>query len=229
GYLVAAALVSVTASSLGMVSSVPLARNLLTPARTSRHVVSASIVSFAAVAAAAGVFALVGDRIVQAALGPAYAGDVGDEIGRLVVLLGPWMATSIGVTITFPILFVAGRGGRLPLLAVAALALHVAVVWALVRAFDLDGAAIALAVSTLAVLVALLLLLSPRVFAEAARGLALGALVIGGLALAAYAAAGTLLPAVLAAVLGSAAFAVLLLATSRLGLRQAWSYLRALE
>jgi len=228
-YLVAAALVSVTASSLGMVSSVPLARTLLTPARTSRHVVSASLVSFAAVAAAAGVFALVGDRIVQAALGPAYAGDVGDEIGRLVVLLGPWMAASIGVTITFPILFVAGRGGRLPFLAVAALAFNVVVVWALVRAFDLDGAAIALAISTLVVLVALLLLLSPRVFTEAARGLALGALLIGGLALAAFAAAGALLPAVLAAVLGSAGFAVLLLATSRLGLRQAWSYLRALE
>ena len=59
------------------VSSVPLARAALSPARASRHVVSMSLVSFAAVAAAAGVFALVGDRIVHAALGPAYEGDGG--------------------------------------------------------------------------------------------------------------------------------------------------------
>ena len=84
-----------------------------------RHVVSTSLVSFAAVAAAAGVFALVGEPIVRAALGPAYAGDAGGEIGRLIVLLGPWMAASIGVTITFPLLFVAGKERRLPLLAIA--------------------------------------------------------------------------------------------------------------
>ena len=78
-------------------------------------------VSFAAVAAAAGVFALVGERIVHAALGPHYEGDAGGEIGRLIVLLGPWMAASIGVTITFPMLFVAGKRRRLPLLAIGAL------------------------------------------------------------------------------------------------------------
>ena len=52
-YFVAAALVSVTATSLGVVSSVPLTRDVLSPARASRHVISASLVSFAAVAAAA--------------------------------------------------------------------------------------------------------------------------------------------------------------------------------
>ncbi|NUT56710.1 MAG: hypothetical protein HOQ03_12110, partial [Thermoleophilia bacterium] len=124
-YFVASALVAVTASSLGMVSSVPLSRAALSDERVSRHVVSTSLVSFAAVAAAAGVFALVGDRIVHAALGSAYEGDAGGEIGRLIVLLGPWMAASIGVTITFPMLFVARRERRLPLLAVLALALHV--------------------------------------------------------------------------------------------------------
>ena len=35
--------------------------------------------------------ALVGGRIVTGALGHAYAGSVGDEVGRLVVYLAPWM------------------------------------------------------------------------------------------------------------------------------------------
>jgi O-antigen/teichoic acid export membrane protein len=228
-YFVGAALVSVTASSLGMVSSVPLSRVALSPARASRHVVGMSLLSFAVVAAAAGVFALVGDRIVEAALGPEYAGAAGNEIGRLVVLLGPWMAVSIGVTITFPILFVAGRERRLPALAVAALVVHVIAAWAAVEAFELDGAAFALTFTTLGILVSLLLLLSPQVLADGSRGLALGALVVGGAALVAFAAAGAVLPAPAAAAAGAVLFAGLLFAGRRLGLRQAWGYLRTLE
>ena len=228
-YFVAAALVAVTASSLGMVSSVPLARAALSPERASRHVASTSIVSFAAVAAAAGIFALVGDSIVRAALGPAYEGDAGGEIGRLVVLLGPWMAASIGVTITFPMLFVAGRDRRLPLLAVAALALHVLVAWAAVRALDLDGAALALTVSTLVVLVALLLLLGTRVLASSGRSLALGAVAVGGLALFAFGLPAAFLPDAVAVFAGAGIFGALLLAARDLGLRQAWGYLRTLD
>ena len=228
-YFVAAALVAVTASSLGMVSSVPLARAALSDERASRHVASTSLLSFAAVAAAAGVFALVGDTLVRGALGSAYAGDAGGEIGRLVVLLGPWMAASIGVTITFPLLFVAGRTRLLPLLAVAALAVHVVVAWAAVRALDLDGAALALTVSTLALLVVLLLLLSPGVLAASGRMLAAGAAALGGLALLAFGAPALVLPDLAAAALGLAAFAGLLLALRGFGLRQAWGYLRALH
>ena len=228
-YFAAAALISVTASSLGLVTSAPLSRGAFSPERASRHVVSTSLVSFAAVAAAAGVFALVGDRIVHAALGADYEGDVGGEIGRLIVLLGPWMAVSIGVTITFPMLFVAGRDRRLPLLAAAALALHVVATWLLVSAFELDGAAVALTVSTLAVLAALLLLLSPRVLRAGARGLLFGAALIGGLALAAFGVASAVLAASPAAVVGAVLFAASLVAVRRLGLQQAWGYLRTLE
>jgi hypothetical protein len=228
-YFAAAALISVTASSLGLVTSAPLSRGVFSPERASRHVVSTSLVSFAAVAAAAGVFALVGDRIVHAALGADYKGDVGGEIGRLIVLLGPWMAVSIGVTITFPMLFVAGRDRLLPLLAVAALAVHVVATWLLVSAFELDGAAVALAVSTLAVLAALLLLLSPRVLRAGARGLLFGAALIGGLALAAFGVASAVLAASPAAVVGLFLFAASLVAVRSLGLQQAWGYLRTLE
>jgi peptidoglycan biosynthesis protein MviN/MurJ (putative lipid II flippase) len=228
-YFVASALVAITASSLGMVSSVPLTRSVLSDERASRHVVSASLVSFAAVAAAAGVFALVGDRIVHAALGPAYEGDAGEEIGRLIVLLGPWMAASIGVTITFPMLFVAGRARRLPLLAIAALLLDVALTWIAVDAFELDGAALALTVSTLVVLAALLAFLSSRVLAESGRRLALGAAAIGALALVSFAAPAWVLPDAAAAVVGIAAFGALLVAVRERGLQQAWSYLRTLD
>ena len=228
-YFVAAALVSVTATSLGVVSSVPLTRDVLSPARASRHVISASLVSFAAVAAAAGVFARVGDDLVHAALGSAYQGSAGDEIGRLIVLLGPWMATSVGVTITFPMIFVAGRERRLPILAGASIALHVLVAALAVAAFELAGAALALTVSTALVLVALLLLLSPQVLEAGVRGLLLGAAVIGGLALVAFGAAGAVLPAEPAAAVGAVVFCAMLVAARGLGLRQAWVYLRTLD
>ena len=228
-YFIASALVAVTASSLGMVSSVPLARTSLSDERATRHLVNTSLVSFAAVAAAAGVFALMGDRIVRAALGPAYEGEAGNEIGRLVGLLGPWMAASIGVTITFPVLFVAGRERRLPLLAVAVLLLHVAVAWAAVQAFELNGAALALTISTLVVLAALLALLSPRVLTQSGRRLLAGAGVIGSLALVAFAAPAAVLPDVLAAAVGAAVFAALLFVARGYGLQQAWGYLRTLD
>ena len=221
---------SVTATSLGVVSSVPLTRAALSPARASRHVISMSLVSFAAVAAAAGVFALVGDDIVHAALGPAYEGSAGSEIGRLIVLLGPWMATSIGVTITFPMIFVAGRERPLasPRRHFASL-LHVVVASLAVSAFELAGAALALTISTGLVLVSLLLLLSPQVLQAGARGLVLGAAVIGGLALVAFGAADAVLPAEPAAVVGAVAFCAMLVAARGLGLRQAWVYLRTLD
>ena len=228
-YFVAAALVSVTATSLGVVSSVPLTRASLSDSRATRHVVSMSLVSFAAVAAAAGVFALVGDDLVHAALGPAYKGEAGSEIGYLIVLLGPWMATSIGVTITFPMIFVAGRERRLPLLAGIALLLHVLVAGLAVGAFELAGAALALTISTGFVLASLLLFLSPRVLEAGVRGLLLGAGVIGGLALVAFGAADAVLPAEPAAVVGALAFCAMLIAARGLGLRQAWGYLRTLE
>ena len=145
------------------------------------------------------------------------------------MLLGPWMAASIGVTITFPMLFVAGRERRLPLLAIAALLVDVALTWTAVDAFELDGAALALTVSTLVVLVVLLALLSPHVLAESGRRLALGAAAIGALALVSFAVPAWVLPDAAAAVVGVAAFGGLLVAVRDRGLQQAWSYLRTLD
>ncbi|MGI9112034.1 MAG: hypothetical protein ACR2GT_07540, partial [Gaiellaceae bacterium] len=197
--------------------------------RAAEHVVRTSWIAFAAVAAAAGVFALVGDRVVGAVLGPEYGGGTGDELGRLIALLGFWMAASVGVTIAFPLLFVAGRERRLPALAIATLALHVLVAWLAIELWELKGAVIALTLTTLVILVALLALLSTRVLGDASLGLGLAAVATAGPALVAFGAAGLVAGAVLASILGLAVFAALLFATRSLGLHEAWAYLRALD
>jgi hypothetical protein len=66
-------------------------------------------VSLAFVGAAAGLVALLGGRVVTAVLGPAFAGNVGDELGRLVVFLSPWMIGNAAFLITYPLLFVMHR------------------------------------------------------------------------------------------------------------------------
>src|SRR6266567_2309989 len=98
-----------TAFSLGLISSAPLTRRGLDPEAAGRHVVHAAWVSLSLVGAAAGVFALVGGRIVQFVLGDQYKGEVGRQLGHLVVYLSPWMVGWVGFAVTFPLVFVAGR------------------------------------------------------------------------------------------------------------------------
>ncbi|HEU5263388.1 MAG TPA: hypothetical protein VFU34_02040, partial [Gaiellaceae bacterium] len=88
-YLAAAALVTVTAGSLGLVTSVPLARADLHAAEITRHAVSASWFALVLVGAAAGVVAVAGGRVVGAILGDSYVGEVGSDLGRLIVVLSP--------------------------------------------------------------------------------------------------------------------------------------------
>ena len=108
-YLIASALVAVTATSLGLVTSVPLARAGLDDDAAARHVVGSSWLALALVAGAAGVFAVAGDALVRLVLGDAYEGG---GIGTLVVALSPWAVASIGVTLTYPLVFVRGRPRR---------------------------------------------------------------------------------------------------------------------
>jgi O-antigen/teichoic acid export membrane protein len=206
-------LVAATASSLALVSSVPLARSELDAAR---HVVSASWLSLVVVAAAAGVFALAGGDVVRLVLGDAYGGD----LGRLVVALAPWMAVSIGVSLAYPLLFVRGRPRRIVRLSLAALAVHPLLVWAGREAWGTVGIALALALTTALVLVALLASLGAL---RAIRGLALAVLTTSALAAAAFG-----LGAWAGPVVGLAVYAGLVLLVRPPGLRTAWRYLRAL-
>jgi hypothetical protein len=226
-YLIAALLVAVTASSLALVSSVPLARDELTPERAGRHVVAASWLSLAVVAAAGGVFAIAGERVARWALGSAYGGGTGTELGRLVVYLAPWMVVSVAVSVAFPLLFVRGRARYLPLLAVGMLALHVLVEWGGRAAFGLAGIAVGMAVTPAATLSALLWPLGSLV--QALRGLLVAALVCGGLAVIAFGAPRAVLGAIPAAIVGLVLYAIVLGSWRPVGLRSAWSYARSLR
>ena len=121
GYVIAATLVAATASALALVSSVPLTRREPDAGAVAEHVVHTAWLSLTVILAAAGVFALVGGELVGALLGPAYTGEVGSELGRLVVWLTPWMVVTVAFAVAYPLLFVVGRGRGLVPLAVGAL------------------------------------------------------------------------------------------------------------
>ena len=124
-YLITAAVVAVTASSLGLVTSVPLTRTGIDPAATARHVVASAWPAVIAIGAAVGVFGLAGGQIVHGLFGSSYGADVGSDLGRLVVVFAPFAFASAGISVTYPLLFVAGTGRRLPLLAAAAVSVHI--------------------------------------------------------------------------------------------------------
>ena len=225
-YLISSALVAVTASSLGLVTAVPLARAGLDAARTSRHVVASAWIALVVIGAAAGVFALAGGRIAQTLLGSSYSSDVGAELGRLVVVFSLWAVVSVGVSVTFPLVFVAGPGRALPVIAGAAVVLQVGLAWVGQRLFGLDGLALSLAVTTGAVLAALLAGL--RALGPTARGLGLAAFTVAAGTVIAYVPPGLLLPAVAAAAVGLGVYAALLAVVRPAGFLEAWHYLRTL-
>jgi hypothetical protein len=226
-YLIAAFLVAITATSIALVTTVPFAREGSSPERVARHVVAVSWLSLALVAAAAGVFALAGETVARRILGSSYGGSTGAELGRLVVYLAPWMVVSVAVTVAFPLVFVRGRARWLPALAAAALGAHVLVEWGGRAAFGLAGIAGGLAVTTAAVLVALLASLDA--LRRSLAGLAVAALVCGAVAAAAFAVPRSVLGAVAAAAVGLALYVVALGLWRPAGLRHAWAYVRALQ
>jgi hypothetical protein len=226
-YLAASALVGVTAGSLGLVTSVPLARSELSAVQAARHVVATSWLSLAIVGSAVGVLALAGADFVEAILGEVYGGDVGSELGRLIVAMSPWMIASIAVSVTFPLAFVAGRTRGLPLIALAALALQVPAAWAAGELLQLEGLALALALTTFLVLAALLVELGA--LADAARGLLTAAVFVCGIGIVAFGLPALVLDSVAAAALGLVSYIVLLAVLRPRGLAAGWRYLRALS
>jgi hypothetical protein len=225
-YLAAASLVAITAGSLGLVTSVPLARSDLTAAGASRHVVAATWLALTLIGGAAGVFALAGGDVVEAVLGEAYGGNIGAEVARLVVALSPWIIAAVGVTVTFPLAFVSGRTRGLPWIALAALVLQVPLAWLAAGWLELDGLALSLAVSNLLVLAALLSEL--RALTGSSRGLVGAGAIVGGIALVAFATPALLLGPVPSATIGAASYVLLVGLLRPRGLRASWGYLRAI-
>jgi hypothetical protein len=226
GYLAGSALVTVTAGSLGIVTSVPLSRAGMSPAEAVRHVVATSWLALVLVGGAAGMFALAGGDAAEAVLGGAYGGEVGSDLGRLIVAMSPWIVASIGVSVTFPLAFVAGRTRGLPLIALAALALQVSLAWGAAAWLGLEGLALALALTTLLVLIALLVEL--EALTAAARPLAMAALGVGGLAVAAFLPPAIVLDSIASAGVGLMLYVALVMLVRPHGLIASWHYLRAL-
>ncbi|HSC92041.1 MAG TPA: hypothetical protein VLB86_10355 [Gaiellaceae bacterium] len=228
-YLFAATLVAATASSVSLVTSAPLTRRGLDDASAAHHVVDGAWVSLVPVAAGAGVFALAGERIVAGLLGNAYSGDVGRELGHLVVWLAPWMLVTVAYSLTLPLLFVVRRAGRLVPLAAAVVVVHVPVAWAGRELLGLPGIALALAVSAAVVVGDMLLAISPRALSLSLVGLARAGGVVAAAAAAAFGLGALAAGGTSGVVLGLVLFAGILAASASLGLRQAWAYLRALR
>jgi len=186
-------------------------------------------VSLAFVGAAAGLVALVGGRVVTAVLGDAFSGEVGDELGRLVVYLSPWMVANAAFSITYPLLFVMGRTRLLIPLALAGLVVSIPISIVGRELWGLTGVTVALGISTLLLVVGLMTSLAPRTLKLAVVGLARLSLLVGAATALAFGGASLVLSAVPAALAGLGLYALMLLAMRELGLAQAWQYVRALH
>ena len=228
-YLIGSVLVATTASSLGLISSAPLTRRGLDAEAAAAHVVHSAWLCVVVIVAAAGVFALAGSRIVGTLLGSAFAGAAGDELGRLLVYLAPWMVASVALSVTFPLLFVVGRSRVLLPLALALPFVQLGLAVGLREVLGLRGVALSLALSTLVALVALLLALSPRALAASALGLGRLTVLQAGVAAVSFGALSLVLGGVPAALAGLVVYAVVLAALRPRGLRKAWAYVRALQ
>ena len=225
-YLAAAALVAVTSYSLGLVTSVPLARVGLRAADVARHVVSSSWLALVAVGAVAGVFVVAGTSLVGPVLGDSYLADVGEELGRLIGLLGPWMVFSIGFSVTLPLLFVEGRTRGLLSVAVAVVVLYVPLAWLGQIAAGLAGLCLALAVATLATLA--LMLSRLHAVGPTLSALGLAAATVAVVAGVAFAVPALLVRPGIAAAVGLGLYAAALAVLRPAGLVGSWRYLRAL-
>lgn len=228
-YLAASTLVGATAFSLGLISSAPLTRRGLDPEEAGRHVVHAAWVSLSIVGAAAGVFALVGGRIVHVVLGDKYGGSVGRDLGHLVAYLSPWMVAWVGFAVTFPLVFVAGRRRLLVPLALVGFSVCIPLGLGLRAAWGSPGIAVAIGIATLVIALGLMAAVSMRAFAVAALGLARLALAVGAASSLAFGGLSLALSPIPAATTGVLAYGLIIYSIRSLGLTDAWAYVRGLH
>jgi hypothetical protein len=228
-YLAASTLVTATAFSLGVISSAPLTRRGVDPREAGEHVVHACWVSLSLVGAAAGVFALVGGRIVQFVLGDAYGGQVGRQLGHLVAYLSPWMVGWVGFAVTFPLVFVGAKRGLLVPLGVLGFLLCIPLGLGFRSVWGLPGIAVAIGASTLLISLGLMSMIGRGALAIAALGLARLALIVGASAALAFGGLSLAFSPVPAAVLGAVVYGVMIFAVRSYGLTDAWAYVRGLH
>ena len=126
-----------------------------------------------------------------------------------------------------PSIDVRAGGPITALIGVGALALQLLLAWLGSELFELDGLAIALALSTLFVLAGILRELDA--LGAAMRGIAGAALALAAVTLVAYLPLGLALGSVAAALVGLVVYVVLVALWRPAGLTRSWSYLRALR
>jgi hypothetical protein len=181
------------------------------------------------VGAAAGVFAIVGGRIVGAVLGSAYGGNVGQQLGHLVVYLAPWMLAWVGFAVTFPLVFVAEKRWTLVPLGALGFGVFIPLGLGLRALWGLPGIAIAVGLATLVIFIGLIWTVSPRTLEIAGIGLARLTLAIGAAAALAFGTLAAVLSPVPAAVVGVLVYTLIIVALRSLGLSEAWAYMRGLH
>jgi hypothetical protein len=228
-YIFAATIVAATASALALVSSAPLTRRGIDGASAATHLIHTMWLSLAVVAASAAIFALIGGRISHWLLGGAFGGTAGHELGRIVVFLAPWMVATVAFSVTYPLLFVVERRGLLPLIAGAALSLHLLVSLGLRSALGVEGLALALGITTSAVLGALLAAVVRLELARVIIGLARPTLTVALLTWLTFGSCALLLSNAAAAAVGLLFYSLVLVAIRPRPLREAWAYVRALH
>ena len=228
-YLLAGMFVSATAFSLSLISAAPLTRRGVNAETAAEHVVHSAWVSLALVGAAAGLVALIGGRVVTAVLGDAYSGDVGNDLGRQVVFLSPWMVANAAFSITYPLLFVMHRTRLLIPLALAGVVVDIPVSIAGRALWGLTGVTVALGIATLLLVLGLMASLAPRMLALTVVGLGRLSLLVAAATALAFGGASLVLSAVPAAAAGLALYALILVAMRQFGLADAWHYVRALH
>ena len=228
-YLFASTLVAATASSLSLISSAPLTRRGLDADGASAHVLHVAWLSLVLIGAAAGVFALVGGRVVSFVLGDAFAGDIGSDLGHLIVYLAPWVAAAVAFSVSFPLLFVLEKTRILVPLAVLAIAVDVPLSLGLRELLGLRGLVLALALATFIVVFALMAAVSFRMLVLTLRGLVRIAFVVGALTVAAFGIPDLVTGGFAAAVVGFALYVGALAALRPRGLVDAWRYVQVLH
>jgi hypothetical protein len=228
-YLAASTLVGATGFALGVISSAPLTRRGVDGEAAGRHVVHAAWVALSFVAAAAGVFALVGGRIVHLVLGDQFGGQVGHDLGLLVVYLSPWMVAWIAFVVTFPLVFVARRRQWLVPVAAVAFVTMIPVGLGLRELWGMPGIAVALGISTIVAALGLMRAVDRRTLAIASVGVARLSLLLGASSALAFGALSLALPPIPAAVLGIVVYAAIVLSIRSFGLSEGWAYVRSLD
>lgn len=226
-FLGSSAVVAATASSFGLVTAVPLTRAGLDSSRVAHHVVATSWLAVLAVGATAGITAVAGEPIMSRVLGAEFYGSAGAELGQLIAMFAPWMVVTIGVTVTFPLMFVAGRERPLPWIALAMLLVQAPLAFIGQRLFGLPGLALALAGSTVVTLAGLLRVL--EALRPSVRGLAVPTGYVLVTAVPSFLVAYLVLPDVAAAVVGLVVYLALALVLRPGGLVDALRYLHALR